>query len=219
MSGDEHAPTLRPVEGYIRAIVKVLPLPVRRFDRRYVALEQVNMTATIVGIAFLLSALWAGYEGVIGQLNRSLPLNVRSLVLFVLGGGSAIYLLTVGLVLPVYRWDVGVRFGHIGVATIQSLQQESANRYQTEFILKGMWRLESTDDRVFQTSFKHYVFERQSWWMSLAPGDRILVLVHPTKPKVLAELGPVDAEPRVPLPAIPELAATRTNSEDTGASA
>jgi hypothetical protein len=113
-------------------------------------------------------------------------------------------------VTPIVRWYCGVRDGVVSIAEIVSVKM-TVQESTVVYTIMGDWRIMTQGRSVFQTSFKTYTRKRESWWMSLAPGDRILVLVHPTKPKVLAELGPVDAEPRVPLPAIPELAAKRTN--------
>lgn len=85
---------------------------------------------------------------------------------------------------PWYTWNVGLRRGCIGVATIIHITQRPATD-----IVQGVWEV-TTADRTFQKKFHEFTFEADTWVQDLREDDRIRVLVHPTRQWVLLSYGP-----------------------------
>jgi hypothetical protein len=191
---------LRQIDSFARVIVAQQTVVRRTINWLDLFVIQLNWMYLFIFVLFTAATVYL-YPNVIARLlaGQGFTRQESGVILLPFGViGIAVW----GLLLPYLKWHRALVRGRIAVAVIQSIQAKERGE-QGIYDVRITWTVYGAGE-PFRAEYKETTETRQLWMIQAKVGDRIVVLVDPVKPKVLEAVGPVDAEPRVAVPTIPE---------------
>lgn len=172
----------------IAPLVAAQPTPPRvvhsRSLLRVVLKQRSARTLLAVGLAFLL------FGSLIAAFSLGATAEADALIGYAVAAVGV--LVTIAPLLFWRRLLFAVRSAPLGHAIVQKLQFEASTRETIDAVTNGMARgtwLVRAGDREFSETFE----EDSPWAGKLKPGSVVVVLVNPTKPRVMFAMGIADA--------------------------
>ena len=183
----------RPIARIAAGILEEEPAPPRRAP--YGDLLRAAFSAPSIRALIALGAVFAGFGALalVGDPPPDEPAWSYPAAAVLLLGLAALLLLVPFFY--AWRWWRAARDGVVGVARVTGVRTEGPGSRATLDALEhgyaeGEWVVEA-GDRRFTGSFD----TDAEWVEHLAVGERLRVLVHPTKPRVWFALGPARQSP------------------------
>lgn len=175
---------LRSQDRYIQEVLHQYPVAPRIFDDQWYPIKNWiylwNATVFFVLIALLIYSLPYLRTLIDAGTFWGSPLGL-GFVFFVIPG-MLWWFFT--LVEPWYHWRMGLRYGRMATAVVQRVTARPARTS-----VRGIWMIYGSHS-TFTAVFGAFSHEHDTWVQHLREGDRIQVLLHPTKDKVLLAYGP-----------------------------
>jgi hypothetical protein len=176
--------TLRQHDRIVRHILWKYPQTPRVVDDPWYPMRDYTYTLLmifVVSFSLMICGLWFG---VFETIQNSTFWQSSHAIIAAFLGPPFLVALWYQVIYPVYAWNVGLRWGRPTYAVVTVLEQKSP-----PIAVRGTWEVH-IDQRRFKTTFRHVALEGATWIRDLREGDRINVLVHPTRDTVLLAYGP-----------------------------
>jgi hypothetical protein len=176
--------TLRQQDRIIRQILWQYPQVPRAIDDPWHPTRNSIygfLVVSVVSFSLITCGLWSSvFEAL--QNNAFWQSPIAMIAAFV--GPLFIVAMWYMVIHPVYAWNVGLRWGRPAFAVVTFIDQR-----RTPTSARGTWEVH-IDQRRFKATFRQVTLEGATWIKDLREGDRINVLVHPTRDRVLLAYGP-----------------------------